>query len=59
MKLALLTFLAPVSSTLQLQNYLLRNCPLLPDDEFNSYITVIGIQRRLICKHGVSKVRHF
>ena len=37
-KLALSTFLASVSSTLQLLNDLLRNCPALPDDQFNSYI---------------------
>ena len=38
MKLALSTFLASVSSTLQLQNDLLRNCQVLPDDQFNSYL---------------------
>ena len=38
MKLALLTFLVSVSSTLQLQNDLLRNYPPLPNDQFNSYL---------------------
>ena len=38
MKLALSTFLSSVSSTLHLQNELLRNCPALPDDQFNSYL---------------------
>ena len=38
MKLALSTFLASVSGTLQLQNDLLRNCQALPDDQFNSYL---------------------
>ena len=38
MKLALSTFLASVSSTLQLQNHLLRNYQVLPDDQFNSYL---------------------
>ena len=38
MKLALSPFLASVSSTLQLQNDLLRYCPALPDDQFNSYL---------------------
>ena len=38
MKLALSTFLASVSSTLQLQNDLLRNFQVLPDDQFNSYL---------------------
>ena len=37
-KFALLTFLASVLSTLQLQNDLLRNCPVLPDDLFKSYL---------------------
>ena len=36
MKLALSTFLASVSSTLQLQNDSLRNCQVLSDDQFNS-----------------------
>ena len=38
MKLALSTFLASVSNTLKLQNDLLRNCQVLPDDQFNSYL---------------------
>ena len=38
MKLALSTFLASVSSTLQLQNDLLRNYPALSDDQFNCYL---------------------
>ena len=38
MKLVLSTFLASVSSTFQLQNDLLRNCQVLPDDQFNSYL---------------------
>ena len=38
MKLALSTFLASVSSSLQLQNDLLRNCQILPDVQFNSYL---------------------
>ena len=38
MKLVLSTFLASVSSTLQLQNDLLRNCQVLPGDQFNSYL---------------------
>ena len=38
MKLALSTFLASVSSILQLQNDLLRNCQILPDDQFNNYL---------------------
>ena len=37
-KLALSTYLASVSSTLQLQNDLLHNCSALPDDQFNSYL---------------------
>ena len=38
MKLALSTCLASVSSTLQLQNDLLRNCQALPDYQCNSYL---------------------
>ena len=38
MEFALSTFLASVSSTLQLQNDLLRNSQILPDDQFNSYL---------------------
>ena len=38
MKLSLSSFLASVSSTLQLQNDLLCNCQALPDDQFNSYL---------------------
>ena len=38
MKLALSTFLTSVSSTLQLQNDLLRNYQVLPDDQFTSYL---------------------
>ena len=38
MNLSLSKFLASVSSTLQLQNDLLRYCPALPEDQFNSYL---------------------
>ena len=37
-KFALSTFLALISSTQQLHNDLLRNCPALPDDQFSSYL---------------------
>ena len=37
-ELALSTFLASVSSNLLLQNDLIRNCPTLLDDLFNSYL---------------------
>ena len=38
MKLVLSIFVISVSSTLQLQNDLFRNCPALPDDQFNCYL---------------------
>ena len=37
-KLALSTYPVSVSSILQVQNDLLRTCPALPDNQFNSYL---------------------